>query len=79
MKALIPDQHLDSVFDLNPDHLWNRGIRGIITDLDNTLVPWNDRSVTPRLAEWFLELKKKGFRLCIVSNNSRDSGGEVAR
>ncbi len=79
MKSLIPDQHLESIFELDPDYLWGLGIRGIITDLDNTLVPWNDRVVTPGLAEWFSVLRKKGFKLYIVSNNSRDSGGEVAK
>jgi len=79
LKALIPNQHLENIFELDPDYLWEQGIRGIITDLDNTLVPWSDRTVTPKLAEWFTGLKSRGFKLCIVSNNSRDSGGEVAR
>lgn len=77
-KLLYPKQHLNSIFELDPGELKSMGIRGIIVDMDNTLVPWNDRTVHPRLANWLAGLKKDGFRLCIVSNNSRDRGGQLA-
>lgn len=78
MKLLTPDQQLDSIFEVDVEYLQSLGIKGIITDLDNTLVPWNDRNITPRLAEWFAMLRKRGFELYIISNNSRDSGGQLA-
>lgn len=78
-NLLVPDQHLDSIFDIDAACLKEQGIRGIITDMDNTLVPWSDRTVHPRLADWFTGLKAMGFKLFIVSNNSRDRGGQLAR
>jgi len=78
-KLLSPDLHLNNIFDIDADHLQSLGIKGIITDMDNTLVPWSDRTVYPRLADFFTSLKKKGFKLFIVSNNSRDRGGQLAR
>jgi len=78
-KFLTPDQHLDSIFEIDLDNLQARGIKGIITDMDNTIVAWNDRNISPRLAEWFASLRKRGFKLFIISNNSRDSGGQLAR
>ena len=78
MDLLYPHQHLNSIYELNAADLHARGIRGIIADMDNTLVPWNDRAVYPRLASWLARLKEKGFRLCIVSNNSRERGGQLA-
>lgn len=78
-KYLYPKKHLDSIFELDTGELKSLGIKGIIADMDNTLVAWNDRSVTPRLARWLEGLKKEGFRLCIVSNNTADRGGELAR
>lgn len=80
MRRLItPDLTLNNIFEIDPDHLKSLGIRGIITDMDNTLVPWSDRTVHPRLARWFADLKERGFKLFIVSNNSRDRGGQLAR
>ncbi|MDW7740395.1 MAG: YqeG family HAD IIIA-type phosphatase [Bacillota bacterium] len=78
-ELLVPNQHLDNIFEIDIDHLKSLGIKGIITDMDNTLVPWSDRSVYPKLAEWFINLKKRGFRLYIVSNNSRDRGAQLAK
>lgn len=76
---LLPKQSLDNIFEIDIAHLEKQGIKGIITDMDNTLVPWSDRTVYPRLAEWFTDLKFRGFKLIIVSNNSRDRGGQLAR
>lgn len=77
-KLLYPNQHLNSIFELKPDELQTMGIRGIIVDMDNTLVPWNDRTVQPRLADWLSGLRQSGFRLCIVSNNTADRGEKLA-
>ncbi len=76
---LVPDLSLKNIFEIDVDQLEKQGIRGIITDMDNTLVPWSDRTVYPRLAAWFAGLKERGFKLVIVSNNSRDHGGKLAR
>lgn len=78
-ELLIPDQKLNNIFEIDADYLNSIGIRGIITDMDNTLVPWSDRTVYPKLTDWFVCLKKKGFKLYIVSNNSRDRGAMLAQ
>lgn len=78
-NLLTPNLHLNNIFEIDADHLESLGIKGIITDMDNTLVPWSDRTVYPRLAEWFANLKGKGFKVFIVSNNSKDRGGQLAR
>ena len=38
---LLPDEFVTSVFDITPEKLKRKGIKGIITDLDNTLVEWD--------------------------------------
>jgi len=78
-ELLTPNLHLENIFEIDAENLKSLGIEGIITDMDNTLVPWSDRTVHPRLAEWFANLKNMGFKLFIVSNNSKDRGGKLAR
>jgi len=78
-ELLVPDQRLKNIFEIDADYLKSIGIKGIITDMDNTLVPWSDRTVYPKLAQWFAALKDKGFKIYIVSNNSRDRGAMLAR
>ncbi len=78
-RLLMPNQQLNDIFEIDTAYLKSIGIKGLITDMDNTLVAWSDRNVYPRLAEWFADLKKQGFKLCIVSNNSEEKGGQIAR
>ncbi|MGI6097048.1 MAG: YqeG family HAD IIIA-type phosphatase [Dethiobacteria bacterium] len=78
LKLLCPDLFLDNIYALDHKYLKERGIKGIITDLDNTLVPWNERSFYPRLGSWLRELQREGLKVCIVSNNSHQRGAEMA-
>lgn len=67
---LLPDEFVNSVFDITPEYLQSKGIRGIITDLDNTLVEWDRADCTEELQEWLLKIQNAGIKVMIVSNNS---------
>jgi uncharacterized protein len=69
LKLFLPDEHVKSVFEISPKSLVDRGIKGIITDLDNTLVEWDRPNATPKLISWFKEMKNEGIKVTIVSNN----------
>jgi hypothetical protein len=71
-KILVPDIYVKSVYDLDLDELYAKGIRAIITDLDNTLVPWDDPLPNEGLLKWLTQVQNKGFSVYIVSNNSRE-------
>ncbi|MDA8228395.1 MAG: YqeG family HAD IIIA-type phosphatase [Desulfitobacterium hafniense] len=45
------------------------GIKGLIIDLDNTMTPWNDLEVGPKVSRWFQDVQAAGIKVCIVSNN----------
>lgn len=69
LKLFLPEEYVKSVFDITPQFLKERGIKGVITDLDNTLVEWDRPSATPQLKEWFQQLEESGIEVTIVSNN----------
>jgi uncharacterized protein len=69
-ENFLPNEHVKSIFDISPEQLKSRGIRGIITDLDNTLVEWDRPTATPKLISWFDEMKKHNILITIVSNNN---------
>ena len=50
------------------DGLHKKGIRGLIFDIDNTLVP-HGADADERIETLFRELKKMGFKTCLLSNN----------
>lgn len=68
---MVPRLAAKSVFDIPLEELWNKGIRGIITDLDNTLVGARVPVATPELVQWLKEVQDKGFQVVIVSNNNK--------
>ena len=70
LKHFLPDEHVKSILDISPEDLQKRGIKGIITDLDNTLVEWDRPTATPQLIKWFDEVRKHNILVTIVSNNN---------
>ncbi|MCF6092908.1 YqeG family HAD IIIA-type phosphatase [Microaerobacter geothermalis] len=72
LKKLIPDLHVKSVYDIDLVALKKRGVKGIITDLDNTLVEWDRPVATPKLVDWVNQLQELGFKVIIVSNNNKN-------
>jgi len=68
-KNFLPSEFVKTVYDISPERLKEKGIRGIITDLDNTLVEWDRPSATPKLVEWLKSMKDAGIQVTIVSNN----------
>lgn len=70
LKHFLPDQHVKSIFEIQPESLKEKGIKGIITDLDNTLVEWDRPNATPKLIEWFDNMRRHEILVTIVSNNN---------
>lgn len=71
LKKLIPDEFVESIYDINIEQLRARDIRAIITDLDNTLVEWNRPLATPEVERWFASLREAGIQVTVVSNNNQ--------
>lgn len=70
LKHFLPDQHVKSIFEITPESLKDKGVKGVITDLDNTLVEWDRPLATPKLIEWFENMRKHEILVTIVSNNN---------
>lgn len=69
LKYFSPDLYINSIFELDLDLLKKKGIKGLLVDLDNTLLPWNSELIDDKLIDWIKTCKQHGFALCIISNN----------
>lgn len=67
-NLLTPNRVVESVKEVNPTSLKAEGITAIITDLDNTLVPWRHYEIAPGVVEWLAHLEVEGIKICIASN-----------
>ena len=67
-QTFFPDEYLDSAYQVDYEALYEEGYRGIIFDIDNTLVP-HGAPADERAEQLFARLKKLGFSCCLLSNN----------
>lgn len=67
---LMPDQYVKSIYEIDFTSLKTKGIKAVITDLDNTLVEWHRAEATPEVQDWFKHLDEYGLKVTIVSNNN---------
>ena len=71
MEKYIPDVYQKSIYNINYEKLYLQGIKCLLFDLDNTLVPPSIKGPTKKVSELFVELKKMGFRIVIFSNSPK--------
>lgn len=70
-ERLLPHMRVNTIYNIDLNALKMQGIRGIITDLDNTLVGAKVPLATPELVEWLDQVRDLGFKVVIVSNNNQ--------
>ena len=70
-KVLYPDLIVDKVQDIDLDILVDKGIKGLILDIDNTLVPPHMKEADENAVRWIERIKEAGFKVCIVSNATK--------
>lgn len=71
-RLFLPNEYVKNVFRVTPDKLKTNGIRGVITDLDNTLVEWDRPDATEEIITWMQEMREAGIHVTIVSNNNEE-------
>ena len=68
LERWYPTAHVPSVFAIDYEKLAALGYKGILFDIDNTLVRHNEPA-TSRAIQLMERLKAIGFKVCLVSNN----------
>ena len=67
-SCFFPDECVESTYRINFEKLYEEGYRGLIFDIDNTLVP-HGAPADERAIALFRRLKAIGFSCCLLSNN----------
>lgn len=79
-EILRPKVYVNSVYNIDLIKLKKvKNIKGIIVDLDNTLVAWGEKEVSQEIIDWVKEVKKLGLKICIVSNTNSKRVAEFAK
>lgn len=69
--SLLPSILTEAVTDLTPEMLMERGIRLLMLDFDNTIVPYTTDVPTQKMDRWLEQMLSSPVRICVVSNSKR--------
>ena len=79
-EILKPKIYVNSVYNIDLKKLKKtKKMKGIIVDLDNTLVAWGQKEISQKTIDWVKEAKRLGFKICIVSNTNSKRVAEFAK
>ncbi len=67
---LIPDLICAQVFDVPFSRYYEKGIRAIAFDIDNTLVSYDTPEPNEKLISFLFSLRDMGFSIAFISNNN---------
>jgi len=68
MSLLTPDYIFDTIYDVDLKMLKKEGIKLLLIDIDNTIIPWDSSLVDKKLKRLFQKMKDEGFLVRILSN-----------
>ena len=76
-KIFLPDEMCNSVFDMNFENRV-KGIKYIIFDFDNTLMPWGSDKITEKVKDLLNYLIKSNFSVTIATNSNSKRIDEIS-
>lgn len=69
-ERFFPDATVSSTYAIDYEKLYQEGYRGILFDIDNTLVE-HGMEATEQAKKLFIRLQEIGFECCLISNNKK--------
>lgn len=78
LNSFKPTWMIESIYRLTPEQLKRENIKAVLTDLDNTLIAWNNPDATVETLEWIQQMKENDIKVMIISNNKRSRVEKVA-
>src|SRR5699024_1437992 len=78
-KYFMPNEYVQAISKIDIDKIAESGVKGIVTDLDNTLVGWDVADPTEAVKTWFEEARQKEITITIVSNNNERRVGSFSK
>ncbi len=70
-KNFYPREMYTTTYDIDFQKYYDKGYKGVVFDIDNTLVPHN-AEVDDTAKDFIRKLKQMGFEVCLLSNNNEE-------
>lgn len=72
INKLFPTEYIQSIYKIDVDNLKQQGIKGIIFDIDNTLVPYDVVEPNEEIIQLFESIRNAGIKITLMSNNTEE-------
>lgn len=69
-KILVPNEVVSKIEEIDIDNLIENGYKTLLLDVDNTILPMEEKTLTLQRANWVQKVKDKGLTVFFISNNS---------
>ena len=70
--SFLPNIIADKITDLTVERLHQWGVRLLMMDFDNTIVPYTTNEPTEEVRLWLQMMKQSDIKLCVVSNSKKE-------
>ena len=70
-SPFLADAEFSSILSISPQWLTDRGVRLLLLDFDNTVIPYTETEPSREFLQWRAQLEGAGIRLMIVSNSRK--------
>ena len=70
--SLLPKIIVPQLTDVSEELLRSRGIKLLMLDFDNTIVPYTTSTPTEEMRKWLEKMAASEIQLCVVSNSHKD-------
>ena len=70
--SLLPKVIAPALPDISPEYLHSSGVKLLMLDFDNTIVPYTTNLPVEKMECWLQRMKDSGIPVCVVSNSKHD-------
>ena len=70
--SLLPKIIVPELTDISAELLRSRGVKLLMLDFDNTIVPYTTSTPTEKMQSWLESMTESDIQLCVVSNSRKD-------
>lgn len=77
--SLLPGWIVPDLPSVLPESLQRRGIRLLLLDFDNTILPYTSDELSPQMASWLVTMREAHVLICVVSNTRKNRAPDLCR
>lgn len=71
-RFFLPTSYVENIEKITPERLKEMGVSAVMTDLDNTLVAFDEPHADDKVIRWFNNLNDNNIKVMIVSNGKNE-------